>query len=145
MIGNALIVFSLVPWTVEYATREEGPRTVYEGVVRIAMDDYETACMSYCFPIGEGPVFEPMLSFDSWGVEDGELKITWCVTPSDLQVLPVQVPRFFKFSVQRTSFGPEDLNAMLAAWGTDSPWDLTGDGTVDGKDLTVLLAGWSPQ
>ena len=37
-----------------------------------------------------------------------------------------------------------DLTALLAAWGSaDSSADITGDGVVDGLDLTVVLAGWT--
>ena len=37
-----------------------------------------------------------------------------------------------------------DLTALLAAWGTPSASaDLNGDGTVNGIDLAVLLAAWS--
>ncbi len=39
--------------------------------------------------------------------------------------------------------GGEDLTILLAAWGTTNPKvDLTGDGTVGGDDLAVLLAAW---
>jgi hypothetical protein len=37
-----------------------------------------------------------------------------------------------------------DLTALLAAWGTSSAsCDLNGDGTVSGIDLTALLAAWN--
>jgi hypothetical protein len=37
-----------------------------------------------------------------------------------------------------------DLSILLAAWGTSDPVaDINGDGTVDGTDLTTLLANWS--
>ena len=37
-----------------------------------------------------------------------------------------------------------DLTMLLAAWGTSlAACDLNADGTVDGTDLTVLLAAWS--
>jgi hypothetical protein len=37
-----------------------------------------------------------------------------------------------------------DLTALLAAWGTGAPsCDLNADGVVDGLDLTVLLAAWN--
>jgi hypothetical protein len=36
-----------------------------------------------------------------------------------------------------------DLTILLAAWGDGGgPADLNGDGTVNGADLTVLLANW---
>jgi len=34
-----------------------------------------------------------------------------------------------------------DLGLLLAGWGTSSP-DLNGDGSVDGSDLGLLLATW---
>jgi hypothetical protein len=38
-----------------------------------------------------------------------------------------------------------DLAILLASWGTpNSPADLSGDGNVDGADLAVLLANWGP-
>lgn len=36
-----------------------------------------------------------------------------------------------------------DLSALLAAWGTGAA-DISGDGTVDGIDLSVMLAAWGP-
>lgn len=36
-----------------------------------------------------------------------------------------------------------DLSALLAAWGSGAA-DISGDGTVDGIDLSVMLAGWGP-
>ena len=36
-----------------------------------------------------------------------------------------------------------DLTLLLAAWGTpDHPADLDGNGVVDGPDLTIILGGW---
>ncbi|MEC8560041.1 MAG: hypothetical protein VXY94_08200 [Planctomycetota bacterium] len=36
-----------------------------------------------------------------------------------------------------------DLTLLLAAWGTDDPLvDLSGDGIINGGDLTLLLAAW---
>jgi hypothetical protein len=41
-----------------------------------------------------------------------------------------------------------DLTMLLANWGACSsfecPFDLNGDFAVDGADLTILLAGWGP-
>lgn len=41
-----------------------------------------------------------------------------------------------------------DLSAVLTAWGTNGQSelgaDINGDGNVDGLDLTVVLAGWGP-
>lgn len=41
-----------------------------------------------------------------------------------------------------------DLSAVLTSWGTNGQSefgaDINGDGTVDGLDLTVVLAGWGP-
>jgi hypothetical protein len=31
---------------------------------------------------------------------------------------------------------------MLANWGTDSVWDLNGDGVVDGIDLGIIVGSW---
>jgi len=36
-----------------------------------------------------------------------------------------------------------DLSALLAAWGSSTA-DISGDGTVDGLDLSVMLAAWGP-
>ncbi|MAJ47759.1 MAG: hypothetical protein CBC35_10920 [Planctomycetes bacterium TMED75] len=41
------------------------------------------------------------------------------------------------------SIDGSDLTRLLAAWGTDdSESDLNGDGLVDGPDITVLLGNW---
>jgi hypothetical protein len=32
---------------------------------------------------------------------------------------------------------------LLGAWGVPGSADLTGDGTVDGADLGVLLGAWA--
>ncbi|HMN97561.1 MAG TPA: GC-type dockerin domain-anchored protein [Phycisphaerales bacterium] len=38
-----------------------------------------------------------------------------------------------------------DLGLILAAWGTAEPCaDLDGDGTVDGSDLGIVMAAWGP-
>lgn len=38
-----------------------------------------------------------------------------------------------------------DLTTLLGDWGTDScQSDITGDGLVDGADLSALLGGWGP-
>jgi hypothetical protein len=37
-----------------------------------------------------------------------------------------------------------DLAALLGAWGSSGgAADLNGDGSVDGQDLSVLLAAWN--
>ena len=38
--------------------------------------------------------------------------------------------------------GPEDLSALLAAWGASGATDLDGDDTTDGRDLAMLLTLW---
>ena len=42
------------------------------------------------------------------------------------------------------SVGPEDLAAMLAAWGpcNNCLQDLNGDDVVDSNDLAILLGTW---
>lgn len=154
------------PWTIEYVTYEEGPKTVYEGTVRLNFQDYSTVCMTYCWEIPEGRLVgsaissdpgQPMLPFDSWELTGNELRITWCRTPSSRQQLPVQSPRHFKFAVIKTTFDGDDLGKLLADWGPPvvidapwpeqdytyvSPWDLNLDTVVDGKDLAILLGGW---
>jgi hypothetical protein len=40
--------------------------------------------------------------------------------------------------------GPEDLAALLGAWGGAGPADLDGDGLVGAADLGVLLGAWGP-
>lgn len=37
-----------------------------------------------------------------------------------------------------------DLSAVLAGWGNPGAADLNQDGTIDGLDLTAVLAGWGP-
>jgi hypothetical protein len=38
--------------------------------------------------------------------------------------------------------GPEDLTALLAAWGQPGATDVNLDGTTDGADLAAMLAAW---
>jgi hypothetical protein len=43
----------------------------------------------------------------------------------------------------RQTYGPDDLLELLAQWGqADSVWDLNNDGTVDGKDLALVIGNW---
>jgi CxxC motif-containing protein (DUF1111 family) len=37
-----------------------------------------------------------------------------------------------------------DLSLVLAGWGNPGAADLNGDGTIDGLDLTAVLAAWGP-
>jgi hypothetical protein len=37
-----------------------------------------------------------------------------------------------------------DLSLVLAGWGNPGPADLNRDGTTDGLDLTAMLAAWGP-
>jgi hypothetical protein len=37
-----------------------------------------------------------------------------------------------------------DLSTLLAQWGTNGSADLNGDGTVSGSDLTFILSAWGP-
>jgi hypothetical protein len=37
-----------------------------------------------------------------------------------------------------------DLSTLLAQWGTNGSADLNGDGTVSGADLTFILSAWGP-
>ena len=37
-----------------------------------------------------------------------------------------------------------DLSTLLAQWGTSGSADLNGDGTVSGTDLTFILSSWGP-
>lgn len=166
MILSVSTGISQDPWTVEYVTYEEGPRTTYQGTVRLRFEDHSTVCMTHCWEIPEGRLVgsaissnpgQPMLPFDSWELTGNELRITWCRTPASNQHVPVQSPRNFKFSVIKTTFDGDDLGNLLADWGPPvvidvpwpennytyvSPWDLNLDTIVDGKDLAILLGGW---
>tara|TARA_R100000664_G_C2677784_1_gene87088 strand:+ start:256 stop:636 length:381 start_codon:yes stop_codon:yes gene_type:complete len=124
--------------------------------------------MSYCFDVPEGKLTgasissnpgQPMLPFDWYDYREGELEIVWCSPPiSPNQFLPVYTPRNFSFHIIKTTFNADDLSQLLSDWGPPSvvdapwpqndytfvsPWDLNGDTVVDGKDLAILLAGWS--
>ena len=92
-----------------------------------------------------------MLPFDALERHEDGLHMTWCEGPPQghpftgewLQVLPVDIPRYFEFFVIKERFGPDDISKLLAAWGEEnSPWDLNLDGFVDGVDLAIALGGW---
>ena len=137
-----------------YTQTPEGPRTKIEGVARLTFDDSRAACLDEIIEIPEGrlagPVISsnpgmPLLPFDSIDQDGKELRITWCITPSSLQTLPVACPRYFTFYVVKESFDADDLGKLIGEWGSaGSFWDLNLDGTVDGQDLAHLLANWSP-
>ena len=156
-------------WTIDYTTTVEGPRTVYRGTVWLHRTEESLhPCMSHCFDVPEGRLTGssissnpgyPMIPFDWYEHREGELEFVWCAPPiNPNQYLPVYTPRNFSFHIVKTKFNADDLAQLLTDWGppsivdatwpeTDytlvSPWDLNGDTVVDGKDLSILLAGWS--
>ena len=51
---------------------------------------------------------------------------------------------FFDLNGDETVDGAE-LTVVLAAWGTSGPeGDINDDGMVDGTDVTLILAAWGP-
>jgi hypothetical protein len=137
----------------EYTVVREGPRTTYDGMARIeASDRNPNPCISTVIEIDKGRLAGPVISSDpgkpllefAWTrTDEGDLSISWCTFYNPWMQMPHSVPRFFVFYVIKESFGPDDLAKFLDAWGTeDSVWDLDLDGSVDGRDLSVLLAGW---
>lgn len=79
--------------------------------------------------------------FDKHEIIGNQLHMSWTETIA----IGTQCPRFFWWEVvPDVSYGPDDLAAMLNAWGSSTPeWDLDGDGVVGAKDMTELLANWS--
>tara|TARA_R110000824_G_scaffold60078_1_gene160959 strand:- start:310 stop:795 length:486 start_codon:yes stop_codon:yes gene_type:complete len=140
------------PWTVEYVSFVEGPRTVYEGTVRLLYDENTVSRVDFTFDVVPGRLAgpsissdpgQPMLPFDEVRVFDGEVYINWERSRSDLQPNPVECPRYFKFYVIKQEFDADDLAELLSEWGEQgSVWDLNGDNIVDGKDLAIILGGW---
>jgi len=152
-------------WSIEYNTYIQGPRTVYEGTARLyATEDSKFPCLQYCFTLPEGRL-SGLLPFDWWQTKEDTMEIVWCrtqlplhpFTGEDLQSYPIEIPRHFKFYIIKTEFNADDLSELLSDWGPPklidapwpqqdymlvSPWDLNDDTVVDGKDLTILLAGW---
>ena len=58
-------------------------------------------------------------------------------------MFPVATIRRFHFYITKQEFDGSDLAKLLGGWGrSDSYWDLNGDGTVNGQDLTILLSRW---
>tara|TARA_R100000995_G_C3471280_1_gene118464 strand:- start:451 stop:990 length:540 start_codon:yes stop_codon:yes gene_type:complete len=139
-------------WTLNYSTITSGPVTTYAGMVRLSINDETTdPCFEYVFEYDEGEVVgpetscrpgEPMLPFDWVHIRGQDASVVWCESANVYQTLPVEVPRFFNFSVRKTSFGPDDLTELLAQWGQPGGWDLDGDGIVSGTDLNTLLTNW---
>ena len=137
---------------INYIIYTEGPRTVYEGEARLKWDENTTACVNYTFDLVPGrlagpPVSsdpgQPMLSFDEVQASDTHLFVSWERNRTDLQDNPTQCPRYFIFYVIKTEFTADDLSDLLSDWGKEnSVWDLDGDGTVGGSDLSHVLGGW---
>lgn len=139
--------------TIDYDIVNEGPRVKVEGIANLQFTESQgRPCLLHTFSVPEGrlagPVIssdpgQPMLRFDEvWRDSDG-LTIQWCETIGGVQTLPCWLPRYFVFYVIRTEFGPDDVPKLLSEWGdVGSAWDLNNDGTVDGADLAILLAGW---
>ena len=138
-------------WSLNYSVSTSGPVTDFAGFVSLNFsEDMTDPCFDYVFNHAKGDLFgpakssspeSPILPFDTVDYLGTATHVCWCETPSEYQSLPVQVPRFFNFSVIRTSFGPDDLARLLADWG-GSTWDLNGDQVVDAADLGLLLQGW---
>ena len=159
---NTLVVFLIAfllcqdsPHEVEYTLTEQGPRTIYEGTVRLNFSGETTdPCLNrFAIPIEEdsrlaGPIIssdpgQPILNYDIVTVESKTLYLTWCKFNSKILHYPHSIPRYFKFYTIKTKFNGEDLEKLLADWGVeDSPWDLNLDGTVGGEDIAILLNGW---
>lgn len=139
-------------WSLEYTMIDAGPVTHYNGKVTLEFTEKDPhACFEYTFEFDEGEVFgpevgsnpgQPVLPFDSVHIRGSDAQVCWCEAASQYQVLPVEVPRFFNFSVRKTSFGPDDLTRLLAQWGQPGAWDLDGDGVVGGLDLNILISNW---
>jgi hypothetical protein len=144
-----------------YTVYEDGPRTVYDGTARLYVDGSNLyPCLSYCFDIPKGrlsgPVIssdpsEPHLPFDWWEETENGIEVLWCrtslslnpLTGEDLQTYPVEIPKNFIFYIIKTEFDGDDLTKLLDDWGEEnSPWDLDGNGVINGADLSILLAGW---
>jgi len=87
-----------------------------------------------------GECVEGVFPFDEHDIIGNELYLSWTETIA----IGTQCPRFFYWvSEAPVSYGPDDLAALLNAWGSsDSEWDLDNDGVVGPKDLTELLALW---
>ena len=139
-------------WVLNYGTVTSGPVTTYTGAVRLSFGKITTdPCFEYVFEYDEGEVIgpelsstpgKPILPFDWVQVGSQNTSVSWCESACDYQLLPVEVPRFFNFSVRKTTFGPDDLTELLAQWGQPGGWDLDGDGIVAGPDLNILLTNW---
>ena len=150
----------------DYEIYVDGPRTVYDGVAKLKWDTNVNACVTHTFdlvpgrlagsPISSQPG-EPMLPYDEVIISNDEIYISWERNRTDLWPTPTECHRRFKFFVIKTQFDADDLSALLNDWGPPyvvdvpwpeqdytylSPWDLNLDTVVDGKDLTILLAGW---
>ena len=142
-------------WSICYTVVEEGPLHTYMGRVNVHGDYDPYPCLNYTLEIPDGDLigysfrWDPyeevqvryaMLPFSSWQQTSDSLSGTWC-SPGELDYWQ-STPLHFKFSVQKTRFDADDLSEMLANWGNASPWDLNGNGVVDGADITIMLAGW---
>ena len=152
---------------VVYTVTEEGPRTVYSGVVKLKWDQNTTACVEHEFPLVPGRLSgpsissnpgQPMLPFDEVQIYEDSIYISWERERTDLQPNPVECHRRFIFHIIKTKFNADDLGKLLSDWGPPvlidmpwpeqdytrvSPWDLNADNYVDGKDLSILLGGWT--
>jgi len=134
-------------WSLEYTVHEDGPTTVYKGVVRLFTTDTTSPCFNYCFDTPEGVLSgpkvshtpgQPVMPFDTYTRGEKTVDGLWCEQFKDDQ----QTPRYFEFHVTRTEFDGDDVNKLLSQWGTDGSWDLNSDGVVDGRDLALVLNGW---
>ena len=141
-------------WSLEHNTIEQGPATVHYGHVRLHMTkENPYPCMTGVLLTGKGSLSgpptsstpnEPLLPFDTWEKVEGGVRITFCRSADERQLLPVSPLKNFYFVVTREEFDGKDMAKLLGDWGkSGSFWDLNGDGVVDGGDLTILLAKWA--
>jgi len=156
VLATLPLFFSEYSWDdnseIYYEVYEEGPRTVYKGEARLHWDENTTACINYTFDLVPGRLAgpwissdpgQPMLSFDEVQIFDDHLFVSWERNRTDLQDNPTQCPRYFIFYIIKTEFTADDLSDLLNDWGKEnSVWDLDGDNTVGGTDLSLVLGGW---
>lgn len=158
---NSLVLASLLclwvgdntQYSIEIDVVHNGPRTEYSGCVWLhSTAEQRYPCFDYSMQLPKGriagPVIssqpgEPMIVFPWTVTSENQMHFWRCYFPSAAMQVPSNLPISFVFYVIQDEFDGEDLEKLLADWGSDnSPWDLDLDGRVSGSDLTLLLAGW---